>query len=109
MNHIPERDWKQIRKLKDHVLASVCEKIFKKVDAISKKRHGHQHDAYDELWKTIRKEDKKVADMFDELKRSNAYLKLSLWRRYGFLSDEDFSKFSQETQDFIKNILGDKI
>lgn len=107
MRKIPERDWKQIRKIKDNVLAAVCEEIFKKVDKLSKKRNGREHEAYLELWKTIKKEDRKIADMFDELKRSNAFFKLANWRHYGFLSDEDFSNFSVETQQVIELMLQD--
>jgi hypothetical protein len=45
-----------------------------------------------------RAEDERIALMFDDLKRSNAVLKLGAWRRYEVLSDDELKQFSEETQ-----------
>ena len=105
MNNFPERDWKQLRKIKDEILASACEKIFKKIESISEKRTGCEYNAYLDLWKVIQKEDNKIAEMFNDLKRSNALTNLISCRQYGFLSDENLDKFSQETQSLIKKLI----
>jgi len=105
VNNFPERDWKQLRKIKDEILASACEKIFKKIESISEKRTGCEYNAYLDLWKVIQKEDNKIAEMFNDLKRSNALTKLITWSQYGFLSDKNLAKFSQETQDLIEKLI----
>jgi hypothetical protein len=104
VNSFPERDWKQLRKIKDKMLASVCEIIFKKMDSVSENRHGREHEAYLELWKVLQEEDEKIAEMFNDLKRSNALNKLANCRYNEILSDEDLSEFSQETQNSIEKL-----
>lgn len=76
MKSIPERDWKRIRDLKDELLNVACEQIFLRVGKLSAERVGQQHKSYLELYKLIQKEDDKIAKMFDDLKRRNAFLRL---------------------------------
>jgi hypothetical protein len=42
--------------------------------------------------------------MFDDLRRSNAILKLASWRSKGLLSDEELNRFSEETRLSIERI-----
>ena len=105
MRNFPESDWKQLRKIKDEMLASVCEETFIQIEALSEKRTGREHEAYLELWKGIQEGDEKIAEMFNDLKRSNALTKLISCRQYGFLSDENLAKFSQETQSLIEKLI----
>lgn len=104
MNGIPEKDWKLLRTLKDELLNSACEEIFKKVNSISKNRSKNQHKAYLELWDLIDKENDKIGEMFDDLKRSNAVMKLASLSIHGVLSVEQLSMFSKETQDVVKRL-----
>ena len=52
----------------------------------------------------MKEEDKEIALMFDDLKRSTAVFKLSVWKRNGLLSDENFEEFSEETQRRIESL-----
>lgn len=106
MRNFPERDWKQIRKIKDKLIQTACERIFEKVDPVVSVRGEESHQAYLKLWKIMEKEDKKIVEMFDDLKRSTAYFKLAAWRQNGLLSDEDFEMFSEDTQNAVSLILG---
>ncbi|MBD3266550.1 hypothetical protein GF373_07750 [bacterium] len=105
MNQIPGRDWKKLRAFKEDALNLACERIFKKIDRISKEREGNEHEAYLDLWQTLNEEEKKIADMFDEIKRYNAVQKLSLWKYYNILTNEQFAQFSEETQQTINTML----
>ena len=49
----------------------------------------------------MRAEDKEIAIMFDDLKRSNAMSKLASWRRNDLLTEEMFEQFSDETKKTI--------
>ena len=107
MNNIIEKDWKQLRKLKDEKLQIACEEIFSKINSIIEKNSQDSHKAYLKLWKVMKEEDRKISDMFDDLKRSNAVLKLAYWRRHGLLTENDLKKFTDETQnriDVLNNI-----
>jgi len=102
MKRIPESDWKKLRSMKSDVLNFVCKRIFEEIDKISSEREGKEHKAYLKLWKLLNLEDRQIAFMFDDLKRSNAILKLAAWKRNGVISNENFSKFSDETRQIIE-------
>lgn len=72
------------------------------IRSIMDNKGNDSHKAYLKAWHTITDEDKKIGAMFDDLKRSNAVLKLAIWKINGLIDDEDLKKFSQETRDRIK-------
>jgi len=101
---IPERDWKRIRDLKDELLNVACEQIFQRVEKLSADRAGQQHKTYLDLYKLIQKEDDKIAKMFNDLKRSNAFFKIAALRHYAVLTDAQMELFSEETQAVVKDL-----
>ncbi len=104
MSSIPEKDWKRFRSLKDEKLGNVCENILAEIEEILKKRKGKEHETYLDIWKVLKKEDEKIARMFNDPRRSNAIFMISALRVYGYLSDEEMKEFSEETQEKIKII-----
>lgn len=103
-SEIPEEDWKKLRSLKDAALNIACERIFFKIGMLLEERGADGHKYYLKLWKTIRCEDKEIALMFDDLKRSTAIFKLAMWKKNGLLSGDDFKDFTRETQERIQSI-----
>lgn len=101
---IPEKDWKKLRSLKNAALNIACERILLKIGTLIEKRGADSHKYYLKLWKIIRSEDKEIALMFDDLKRSTAIFKLAMWKNNGLLSDDDFKEFTVETQERIQSI-----
>lgn len=101
MNKIAEKDWKKLRAMKDEKLHMACEKIFMKINSIIEQRGGESHKAYLELWQVVHEEDKKIAIMFNDLRRGNAILKLVAWKRNGLLSDSELKEFTKETRERI--------
>lgn len=104
MRNIPEKDWKKMRSIKETVLNMACERILKKVKRIIENKENNNHTAYIKLWKLMRAEDNEIALMFDDLKRSNARIKLAAWKRSGLISDEGLKEFSEETQESVNTI-----
>ena len=105
MSHgIPEKDWKKLRALKETAIKIACERIFYKINTLIESRGSESHKYYLKLWKVMKAEDKKIALMFDDLKRSTAIFKLSMWKRNGILSDDDFEEFTEETQQRVDSI-----
>lgn len=102
MYSIPEKDWKILRTLKDELLAKACDEVFIKVNALSEMRSGCEHQSYLTLWELVQNENRKIAEMFDDLKRSNAILKISALKRYNILSEEQLCLFSNETQKYVQ-------
>jgi hypothetical protein len=105
MHQIPERDWKRLRALKESILAEACERIFQDIEQILQTRQGKEHASYLKLWKLLRHEDEDIATMFDDLRRSNATMKLASWRANNLLSDDELQGFTEETQRRIEVIL----
>lgn len=105
MSSVPEKDWKTFRKLKDELLSSACERVFQRVNDLSASRTGRVHKAYLELYSLIQKENLAIEEMFDDLRRSNALLKLSALRRHGILTDEHMIKFTDETRNRINELV----
>ena len=102
MRSIPEKDWKKLRAMKEDVLNITCERIFEKLEEIMEKREGKEHEAYLQLWKLLKQEDRKISIMFDDLKRSNAIHKLAAWKHNRVISEVRFAEFSDETQQTVK-------
>lgn len=101
---IPERGWKIIRDLKQELLNVACEQIFQRVETLSANRAGQQHKSYLELYKLIEKEDEKIAKMFSDLKRSNAFFKIAALRHYAVLTDAQMELFTAETRRIVSEI-----
>jgi len=99
---IPETDWKKLRSLKDAALNTACERILLKISSVLEARGTESYKCYIKLWEIIQSEDKEIALMFDDLKRSTAIFKLASWRMNGLLSDDDLEKFTEETQERIQ-------
>ena len=99
----PEKDWKKVRTLKDAALNVACERIFQKVERLMESRGAESYKYYLKLFDLIREQDKEISLMFDDLNRGTAIFKLSVWKRNGILSDENFREFSEETQARIES------
>ncbi len=102
MPSIPEKDWKQLRALEDVMLKTACNRVFEKIEKISKARKGSEHESYLKVWELIQQENNKISIMFDDLRRSNALMKLAAWRRNRLLSDQELAQFTEKTQNSIK-------
>lgn len=105
MNAIPESDWKKLRSLKDIALTRACENIFDKVERVAASRKGQEHKSYLTLYSLIKKEDRKIAEMFDGLRRSNAIQMLTAWKYNKIITDEEFTLFSDETKRIVNLFL----
>ena len=93
--------------MKDTVLNIACERILEKVKRIIESKESNNHKAYSKLWQIMRTEDDEIAVMFDDLKRSNARIKLVAWKRNNLISDEDLKGFSEETQEYVNMIINE--
>jgi hypothetical protein len=106
MSSIPEKDWKLFRKLQVELTAQACGLVFKKVQNITNDRVGKEHQSYLDLYRLIKEEDAKIAEMFNNPTRNNVLLKIASLKKHGVLSDEQLQLFSEETQGFVSRMLG---
>lgn len=102
MMNITESDWKKFRRLKEEKLNAYCDSVLASVETIFHQGTVTPHQTYLAVWKQLTKSDEKLVEMFDDIRRSNAILKLTSWRYHQLISDEEMSQFSESTQQTVK-------
>ncbi|MGB5614934.1 MAG: hypothetical protein WBM67_20035 [Sedimenticolaceae bacterium] len=101
MSGIKEKDWRTIRALKNEKLNAVCADILNEIYQEISNKEEQNHKAYLKVWEIVNTRDKDVADMFNDLRRSNAVYKLALWYKNGYLTEKELNEFSEETRSTI--------
>ena len=104
MTGIPEQDWKRIRAIKDKKLNDLCADILKEIEQEIKNKGDQNHKAYLKIWDIVNERDNDIADMFNDLKRSNAVFKLALWHKNGYLTEKELNDFTEQTRSTINAI-----
>jgi hypothetical protein len=98
---IPERDWKVFRQLRSLALERFCERVLSQVKDASSASDQSAHERYLKVFHIVREENKQLAGLFDDPRRSTAWQQLCLIRSADLLSDEEMLRFSPETQDSV--------
>jgi hypothetical protein len=102
----PEPDWKTLSRLKPLVLDRLCQRILlESEDIIVRIKEGGYHSVYLELYKHIHASDKKIANCFNDWRRSSALEILINWRSENLLTEEEFTAFSSETRTIVNGFL----
>jgi len=101
---IPESDWKTLRQLQPELLERFCRRILDEVVAAAGQEGQNYHQRYLRVYQLMREEDKTLGDAFDDLKRSNALIKLMQMRSLGLLRDEEFARFGAEVRNLFDGI-----
>jgi hypothetical protein len=104
---ISESDWKVFRQLHQIALERFCERVLSDVSTIVSSGGKSAHERYLEVVKLLQRRDKELADAFNDLRRSTAWLLLAVIRRRGLLTEEEFARFSPETQGAVQVFLGE--
>jgi hypothetical protein len=98
----PERDWKYMRKIKNDLLASLCRRINNESMDILREENASEHDKYLALYRHIKESDRIIGDCFNDLKRSNLFMKLTHLQYHGILKDEHLENLSPETREKLE-------
>ena len=106
MREFPEADWKALRKLREVALEKFSERILDQVVRVSSDSGKSFHERYLAVWRLLQKHDKQVADAFNNPRRSHALEQLTIMYSLGLVGQQDLRKFSSETQEVIKMLMG---
>ncbi len=79
-------------------LERLCEQILRRATDIAAAPGITNHQRYLKMWKMIQAQNKEVAIAFDDHRRSTAFLKILQIHRRGLFTEEEFARFSEETQ-----------
>ncbi len=104
MPGIPEKDWKRIRAIKDQKLNDICAVILNEINLEITNKKDQNHETYLKVWNIVNERDKDIADMFNDLKRSNAVFKLALWKKNGYLIETELAEFTEGTRSTVNTI-----
>jgi hypothetical protein len=85
-------------------LSAACERILVAAEDIARKRTGNEHETFLKLWEETNEGNRLIAELFDDLRRSNALFKLIAWRKNDLLSDAELALFSEETQQALRRV-----
>jgi hypothetical protein len=96
-----ESDWKKFTKLKKIALERFCESVLDELRALCDREDLTAHERYLDIYKIIQKRDKELGRAFDGHSRSQADQQLRDMYNKGLVTDDELSKFSEETQNLV--------
>jgi hypothetical protein len=102
---IAEADWKLWRRLREQALERFCLKVLDDA-AKFKDGEGTAHDRYLKLFQLVKRRDRKLADIFNDSRRSNAFIQITIAANAKLITEEDLARFTQETQDVVALLSG---
>ncbi len=109
MREIKESDWKILRQLHSEALERFCKQVLLEIDRINSDGGKSFHQKYLDICKVIDRRDKEIAQTFDNLRRSKAFIQLASMKGRGLVTEDEFLRLSQETRDAVDLLLGDKV
>lgn len=103
-SHIPESDWRRFKEVHARLLERYCGRVLEEVAAVSQSAKGTAHDRYLKVYKLVRERDEQIASAFNDFRRSTAVMQLAIMRRMSLLTDDELSRFSEQTRKFVQGI-----
>lgn len=103
---IPEADWKVLRSLQEPLRERFCQRALKGMTDRAG-AEGSFYARYLEVYKHLREQDENLGLAFDHPKRSNAIQKIMTLYSRGLLREEEFRRFSEETQARVAGVCED--
>jgi hypothetical protein len=103
---ISERDWKLLRELKPIALERFCDRVLAELAGVASAPDKSSHERYLTAFDLIHRRNEELSHAFDGLRRSTALFQLAAMRSHRLLTDEEFARFSVETRDAVRAIVG---
>jgi hypothetical protein len=101
MREIKESDWKILRQLHTQALERFCKQVLLEVERINSDSTKSFHQKYLAIYEIMQQSNKEMAQIFDDLRRSTALIQLAAMKSRDLLTEDEFSQFSQETQNVV--------
>lgn len=98
MNEMKESDWKILRHLVPTALDRLSKRILDEISRTSGQKSKTQHQRFLAAYNIMENGDNDMGRAFNDLRRSNATLRLTIMKAQGLITQAEFSKFSDETQ-----------
>jgi hypothetical protein len=92
---IRESDWRLLRAVHPVALDRFCGRILGEITKVIGDARKSPHQKYLEVYRLIERRDQEVAEAFNDMRRSTAFIRICSLRRLGLLTDEEFAGFSE--------------
>lgn len=103
---IPEADWKALNGIRANILNNACLRALHKIDRIIKGNNEQPHQSFLQIWDVIHDQNEIIGRCFDDLRRSNATLKMAEMLRSRLMTSADLEVFTPKTKEHILAIAG---
>jgi hypothetical protein len=100
-----ESDWKVFRQLRELALERFCQRVLEDIGQVVLDSKKSSHERYLAVFKLIQERDARLANAFNDPKRSAALVQLVVIMKEGLLTEEEFSRFSEECRTSVQLIL----
>ena len=100
-----EPDWKRLRRLQPLALERFCQRVLDEISRLAADAGQGSHERYRAVYRLLQDRDERLADAFDNPRRSAALVQLARIRAEGLLSEEEFAGFSPETRAAVRAFL----
>jgi hypothetical protein len=101
MREIKEADWKILRQLHPIVLDRFCQAVLADSLRLHHAPNQTAHERYLALHRHFRERDQELARLFDDMRRSTAILMITALRNSGWMTEEEFARFSEEARQMV--------
>lgn len=100
-----ESDWKLFRELRQIALDRFCQHVLDEVGQLIAGTDRGSHDRYLAVYRLLRDRDQRLADAFDDPRRSTALAQLARIQAEGLLTKAEFARFSDGARASVQVFL----
>jgi hypothetical protein len=105
MRDIRESDWKILRRLHPIALDRYCQRVLDEVAQACADTAKTHHQRYGDVWRLLEQRDRDLANAFNMMSRSKAFLRIVAIHSLGLLTAEEFGEFSPEMRNSVESFL----
>ena len=105
MQDIREADWKVLRRLHPVALDRYCQRVLGEVAQVCADQSKTHHQRYKQIFQLLRERDRELADAFNVMSRSKAFIRLVAIHLLGLLTAEEFGEFSEDMRRSVEDFL----
>jgi hypothetical protein len=106
MQDIRESDWKVLRGLADVAMERFFTETLREADEKLRDTTGDSRERFWRVHSMMMERRKEAAELFDELSRSKARIRLMMMRSRGLITDDEMKDFSAELAAWIDQLDG---
>jgi hypothetical protein len=99
---IAEQDWRSLRQMQPALLDRLCNRSLAEMLAILNDSSLPAHERYFKISTLTEARDLQISRLFDNIKRSNAVLRLTMMKNESVITNEDLANFSTELRSLIE-------